>query len=89
MARSDRRRGGISDFVIEKYVVSCVDVDLTHAECLCLKICFFQTTHTLLSIYRPPANSVSRFILELETVSKRFTHDEVFCLTGDLNIDIL
>lgn len=76
-------------FVNDKYTVSEVNVSFTHAEVFTLKLCSLHICLTLLAIYRPPNASVSRFILELKTVLKRFSCEETFCITGDLNTDIL
>lgn len=43
----------------------------------------------LLSMYRPPSNSASRFLLELEDTLNRWASAEQLCVIGDLNINTL
>lgn len=89
LSRPARRGGGLAVFVRDAFDVSLCDVNLIHAECLAIKVRLKNSDLILFSIYRPPSNSASRFLLELEDTLNRWNTAEQLCLVGDLNIDTL
>lgn len=89
ISRPRRSGGGIAVFVLDKYEVTRLESTFSHAESLSLNLSYTHSSLTLLGIYRPPCNSKSRFVIELEDVLRRHSSKEQFILAGDLNIDTL
>lgn len=89
LSRPARRGGGLAVYVRDAYDVSLCDSTFVHAECLAMKVHLKNSDLILLSMYRPPSNSASRFLLELEDTLNRWTSAEQLCIIGDLNINTL
>lgn len=62
---------------------------LAHAELLANKVAYGSISMVLLAIYRPPSNSIARFLIEFYTLLKSFGAVDQLCLTGDWNITLL
>uniref|UniRef100_L7LW06 Putative tick transposon n=1 Tax=Rhipicephalus pulchellus TaxID=72859 RepID=L7LW06_RHIPC len=89
MSRANQRGGGIALFVRTRYCTTSMNFSFINAECLPIKITLSNTDLILLAIYRPPKNSVTRFLCELdEVLNGQATVDQI-CVVGDLNINIL
>lgn len=76
-------------FVKIRYDTVVTDISLNHAESLTVKITLPNTELLLIAIYRPPNNSVTRFLRELEEILEGHKAADQICLAGDLNINIL
>lgn len=89
LTRNSARGGGIAVYV--KNVWSTVDLNISFksAECLSLKLSKSNFIISLLAFYRPPSESVSTFLNELNTSLGNFVSTDKLCLVGDLNIDLL
>lgn len=81
--------GGIVVYVKSEWSVTRLDVTLSYAECICLKI--ENTSHSvgLFACYRPPSRSVRQFLQELTAVLTESWSQGLFFIVGDINIDLL
>lgn len=89
VTRSGRRGGGIALFVNDNCEAFSVDVSIVHAESMMVKVCKRSFSVHILSVYRPPSCSLSRFLVELDETLRQWSSVDQFCLIGDFNINIL
>lgn len=87
--RHQCRGGGIGVYIRDMWAVAAINVSFMHAESVVLTIQQADYSLNLLSIYRPPSNSVVSFLDELHDVLNEFDSATQICLVGDINIDIL
>lgn len=86
LTRKDGRGGGIAIFIKNCWISSPLNITFTSAESLALRIHTRSFAITLLAIYRPPNQSVRKFVDELHLLAFPSGH---VCMIGDVNIDVL
>lgn len=84
-----RRGGGIAIFVKDEYVVSRIETSFTFAECLAVDVAQGQFQLSVFAFYRPPGNSSTRFLIELEALIQQCNPVGDLCLVGDFNLNTL
>lgn len=84
--RKDKVGGGIAVFIKNDWISSVVDIGLTNAESLAIRICNQSFAVTLLAIYRPPHLNAKHFVEELRMLPFPRGH---ICMIGDINIDLI
>lgn len=87
--RQTGRGGGIAVYIRNVWSASTIDIPFLYAETLALNVHSAVTSITVLSVYRPPSNSVTQFLDELHEVLLGIDSAGQICLVGDFNIDIL
>lgn len=81
--------GGIAVFIKQIWSAVKLPISFNHAEVVALYLDKVDFSITLLSVYRPPSNSVIRFIDELQGTLEDLNPVSQICLIGDININIL
>lgn len=84
-----RRGGGIAIFVKEAFDVSHIDAPFTFAECLAIRVAQGQFCISVFAFYRPPGNSSTRFLIELEALLQQRNAVDDLVLVGDFNLNTL
>lgn len=87
-SRSNVGGGGIAVFIKNKWLVSKLDISFSHAETIALKIENSNFIIFILACYRPPSQSVRSFLEELKKTLNEMHNRGLFCLVGDINIDV-
>lgn len=82
------RGGGIAVFVKQLWAIVELPISFCHAEVVAVSLDQAEFSITLIAIYRPPSNSVTQFIDELDGVLNKLNPISQVCLIGDFNIDI-
>lgn len=81
--------GGVVIYVKNEWLVSRQDVTFNYAECILLKIESSNHSLGLLACYRPPSKSIRQFLQELKDTLSEIGSQGLFCIVGDMNIDLL
>lgn len=92
--RVDRRGGGISVFVSEKYktsIISDFTLSTTNTESLFMEIALGSNRVLCGAIYRPPSGNCDIFIQDLQRIlsSINRNHYKEILLAGDFNFDLV